>query len=106
MTARRRNIGLAIKVALAALWLVAASRVHVNASWSDGAWGYAAFPLFGEKPNASFAFRDTPTPAVVSEPIRLWVWRRHSQSALIIPLYANRLPDRLNGPVPHNGYSL
>ena len=37
---------------------------------------------------------------------RLWVWRRHSQSALIIPLFANRLPDRLNGPVPHNGYSL
>jgi len=34
--------------ALAALWLAAASRVHVNASWSDEAWGYAAFPLFGE----------------------------------------------------------
>ena len=26
------------------------SHVHVNASWSDGAWGYAAFPLFGEDP--------------------------------------------------------
>ena len=37
-------------VALAALWLAAASRIHVNASWSDGAWGYAAFPLFGEDP--------------------------------------------------------
>ena len=37
-------------VALAALWLAAASRVHVNASWSDGAWGYAAFPLFGADP--------------------------------------------------------
>ena len=37
-------------VALAALWLVAASRVHVNASWSDGAWGYAAFPLLGAAP--------------------------------------------------------
>ena len=35
---------------LAALWLGAASRVHVNASWSDGAWGYAAFPLFGADP--------------------------------------------------------
>jgi len=34
--------------ALAALWLAAASRVHVNASWSDEAWGYAAFPLFGD----------------------------------------------------------
>ena len=50
MTARRRNIGLAVMVVLAGLWLLAASRVHVNASWSDGAWGYAAFPLFGEDP--------------------------------------------------------
>ncbi len=36
--------------ALAVLWLAAASRVHVNASWSDEAWGYAAFPLFGTEP--------------------------------------------------------
>ncbi len=35
---------------LAVLWLAAASRVHVNASWSDEAWGYAAFPLFGTEP--------------------------------------------------------
>ena len=35
---------------LAALWLGAASRVHVNASWSDGAWGYAVLPLFGRDP--------------------------------------------------------
>ena len=34
-------------IALAALWLGLASRVHVNASWSDEAWGYAALPLFG-----------------------------------------------------------
>ena len=47
---RRRHVGLAVMAALAALWLAAASRVHVNASWSDGAWGYAAFPLFGEDP--------------------------------------------------------
>ena len=47
---RRRRIGLAVMIALAALWLVAVSRVHVNASWSDEAWGYAAFPLFGEEP--------------------------------------------------------
>ena len=50
MTARRRNVGLVVMIALAALWLAAASRVHVNASWSDGAWGYAAFPLFGAEP--------------------------------------------------------
>ena len=48
--ARRRRIGLTVMALLAALWLGAASRVHVNASWSDEAWGYAAFPLFGEDP--------------------------------------------------------
>ena len=48
--ARRRHIVLAVMIALAVLWLGLASRVHVNASWSDGAWGYAAFPLFGEAP--------------------------------------------------------
>ena len=47
MTARRRHAGLAAMAALAALWLLAASRVHVNASWSDGAWGYLALPLIG-----------------------------------------------------------
>ena len=47
---RRRRIGLALMIALAAVWLAALSHVHVNASWSDGAWGYAAFPLFGEDP--------------------------------------------------------
>ena len=48
--ARRRRAVLAAMIALAALWLAAASHVHVNASWSDGAWGYAAFPLFGQDP--------------------------------------------------------
>ena len=47
---RRRRIGLGVMIALAVLWLAAASRVHVNASWSDEAWGYAALPLFGEAP--------------------------------------------------------
>ena len=46
----RRRVGLAVMIALAVLWLAAASRVHVNASWSDEAWGYAAFPLFGTEP--------------------------------------------------------
>ena len=32
---------------LSGLWLAAASRVHVNASTSDGAWGYFALPLIG-----------------------------------------------------------
>ena len=48
--ARRRHVALAAMIALAVLWLGLASRVHVNASWSDEAWGYAAFPLFGGDP--------------------------------------------------------
>ena len=47
MTARGRNLELAVIVALAALWLAGASRIHVNASWSHGAWGYLALPLLG-----------------------------------------------------------
>ena len=48
--AGRAEIALACMMVLAALWLGLASRIHVNASWSDGAWGYAAFPLFGADP--------------------------------------------------------
>ena len=47
---RRRWTGLAVMVLLAALWLAAVSHLHVNASWSDEAWGYAVLPLFGEDP--------------------------------------------------------
>ncbi len=46
----RPEIALACMAVLAALWLGLASRIHVNASWSDDAWGYAAFPLFGADP--------------------------------------------------------
>ena len=47
---RRARIGLVCIAALSLLWLGLASRIHVNASWSDGAWGYAAVPLFGADP--------------------------------------------------------
>ena len=62
MTARRRHAGLAVMVALAALWLLAASRVHVNGSWSDGAWGYLALPLIGP-PEIGDAVLFDPRPA-------------------------------------------
>ena len=64
---RRRNVGLAVMVLLAALWLAAVSHVHVNASWSDGAWGYAAFPLFGEDPELGDRVLFEPPEAVGSE---------------------------------------
>ena len=37
----RAGIALAVMAALAGLWLLAASRVHVNTSWSDGLPGAA-----------------------------------------------------------------
>ena len=48
MTARTRSRVLVGMAVIAALWLLGASRVHVNASWSDGAWGYFALPLVGD----------------------------------------------------------
>ena len=65
---RRRRIGLGVMIALAALWLAAASRVHVNASWSDEAWGYAALPLFGEAPKIGDRVLFEP-PASVGSPV-------------------------------------
>ncbi len=43
----RRNAILIWAAALAVAWLALASRVYVNASWSDGAWGYLVLPLRG-----------------------------------------------------------
>ena len=44
-TWRRGNLTLAAFAVLAAVWLFAASRVHVNGSWSDDAWGYVLVPI-------------------------------------------------------------
>ena len=41
---RRARLVLAVFAALAVLWLGLAARVHVNASWSDPAWGYLLLP--------------------------------------------------------------
>ena len=60
MTALARNRVLVGMAALAALWLIAASRVHVNASWSDGAWGYLALPVLGEPRRGDVVLFDPP----------------------------------------------
>ena len=65
--ARRRTVVLAVMIALAALWLGAASRIHVNASWSDEAWGYAALPLFGGDPEIGDRVLFEPPDAVGSK---------------------------------------
>ena len=64
---RRARIALACMMALAALWLLAASRIHVNASWSDTAWGYAAFPLFADPAIGDRVLFDPP--AAVGAPV-------------------------------------
>ncbi len=48
---------------LSGLWLAAASRVHVNASTSDGAWGYFALPLMGAPKRGDFVLFDPPEAA-------------------------------------------
>ena len=50
-------VGMAV---FAGLWLLAASHVHVNASWSDGAWGYLALPLFGDPGPGDMVLFDPP----------------------------------------------
>lgn len=42
---RRRWLALAVCAGLIALAWAGLSRVYVNASWSDGAWGYLVLPL-------------------------------------------------------------
>ena len=54
--------------ALAALWLLAASRLHVNASWSDGAWGYLALPILGEPRPGDVVLFDPPEDVGASVP--------------------------------------
>ena len=61
-TGRARKI-LLWAIALAVLWLVAASRVYVNASWSDKAWGYFVLPLVGEPRRGDVVLFDPPEAA-------------------------------------------
>ena len=42
---RRGNRILAVFAVVAGMFLFGASRVHVNASWSDDAWGYLLLPM-------------------------------------------------------------
>ena len=57
---RRGNRLLFWAVAAALLWLALASRVHVNASWSDGAWGYFVLPLPGAPGRGDVVVFDPP----------------------------------------------
>ncbi|MCY3732013.1 MAG: S26 family signal peptidase, partial [Rhodospirillaceae bacterium] len=56
---RNANRFLATFVVLAGLFVLAASRVHVNASWSDDAWGYLLLPM-GEPRRGDAVIFDPP----------------------------------------------
>ena len=59
----RANRILIWAVALAVVWLALASRVYVNASWSDGAWGYLLLPLPGAPQRGDAVVFDPPEAA-------------------------------------------
>ncbi len=57
----RRGNRLVFWAAAAALaWLALTSRVYVNASWSDGAWGYVVLPLLGAPGRGEVVVFDPP----------------------------------------------
>ena len=45
---------------LGVVWLALVSRVYVNASWSDGAWGYVVLPLLGSPERGQAVLFDPP----------------------------------------------
>ena len=59
----RRNAILIWAAAAAVVWLALASRVYVNASWSDGAWGYLVLPLAGAPERGDAVVFDPPEAA-------------------------------------------
>ena len=60
----RARSGLLCMAALAALWLAGASRVYVNTSWSDDAWGYLVLPIGQPAPGDTVLFAPAPGAAV------------------------------------------
>ncbi len=60
---RRGNRMLVWAVTLAVAWLALVSRVYVNASWSDGAWGYLVLPLAGALERGDAVVFDPPEAA-------------------------------------------
>ncbi len=64
---RRGNRLLFWAVAAAILWLALVSRVYVNASWSDGAWGYVVLPLVASPGRGDAVVFDPP--AALGSPV-------------------------------------
>ncbi len=105
MTARIRNRIVLTMAALAALWLLVASRVHVNASWSDGAWGYLALPFFRDPDIGDVVLFDPPAEFGAGVPylkgvrglpgarVAVWADRAVSVDGLVLGLAKVRARD-------------
>ena len=59
---RKSRAGLVVMIVLAALWLFAVSRVYVNASWSDDAWGYFVLPMLQDPKPGNLVVFEPPVP--------------------------------------------
>ena len=59
----RNNRFLLWGTVLAIAWLALASRVYVNASWSDGSWGYLVLPFPGTPQRGDAVLFDPPEAA-------------------------------------------
>ena len=105
MTAQARNRVLVGMAAFAALWLLAASRVHVNASWSDGAWGYLALPILGEPGLGDVVLFDPPAGVGADVPylktvrgvpgarVQVWSDRAVSVDGLVLGIAKSKARD-------------
>ena len=124
MTVRSRNRVLVGLVGLAALWLLVASRVHVNTSWSDGAWGYLALPILGDPDVGDVVLFDPPPEIGADVPylktvrglpgarVKVWADRAVSIDGLVLGVAKMEARDGRSleavapGPVPDGHYFL
>ena len=105
MMARSRNWVLLATAVFGALWLLAASCVHVNASWSDGAWGYFALPIVGDPDFGDVVLFDPPAGIGADVPylktvrglpgarVKVWADRTVSVDGLVLGIAKSEARD-------------
>ena len=124
MKTRTRDRVLVGMALFAGMWLLAASRVHVNASWSDGAWGYLALPILGAPELGDVVLFDPPEGVGADVPylktvrglpgarVEVWADRAVSVDGLVLGVAKTKARDgrRLEaiapGTVPRGRYFL
>ncbi len=84
---RLPNRALWVMILFGVTWLAIASRVHVNASWSDDAWGYLALPVFGDLRIGDRVLFDPP--ASLSSPVP-WIKTVQGLPGSVVTVGADR----------------